>query len=156
MINFDLWELCSLSELLHCTCWWTSEMPVALLSLLTLKDHSSSAFVELHFLCLPICFYLLQVIDMKRGKLEPKEKVMSWILCEYCLRLLSRCNYVWYLNSHILCWQVCEEPEKGIYFTKLEETNSTTQKVRDYAFNPFSNFLVFHRPLWHRVHTVSS
>lgn len=62
----------------------------------------------------------------------------------------------WYLNSHILCWQICEEPEKGIYFMKLDETNVTTQKVRDYAFNPFSNFLVFHRPVWHRVHTVSS
>jgi hypothetical protein len=55
-------------------------MPVALLSLLTLKGHTSSAFVELHFLRLTICLYLLQVIDMKRGKLEPKEKVMSWIL----------------------------------------------------------------------------
>jgi hypothetical protein len=54
-------------------------MPVALLSLLTLKGHTSSAF-ELHFLRLTICLYLLQVIDMKRGKLEPKEKVMSWIL----------------------------------------------------------------------------
>ncbi|CAD6267886.1 unnamed protein product [Miscanthus lutarioriparius] len=38
-----------------------------------------------------------EVIDMKRGKLEPKEKI-------------------------------CEEPEKGIYFMKLDETNVTTQK----------------------------
>ncbi|XP_066357760.1 zinc finger CCCH domain-containing protein 65-like isoform X1 [Miscanthus floridulus] len=39
-----------------------------------------------------------EVIDMKRGKLEPKEKI-------------------------------CEEPEKGIYFMKLDETNVTTQKI---------------------------
>ncbi|NP_001140642.1 Zinc finger CCCH domain-containing protein 65 isoform 1 [Zea mays] len=38
-----------------------------------------------------------EVIDMKRGKLEPKEKV-------------------------------CEEPEKAIHFTKLDETNIATQK----------------------------
>jgi hypothetical protein len=55
-------------------------MPIALLSLLTLKDHTSSTFVELHFLRLPICFYPLQVIDMKRGKLEPKEKVVMDII----------------------------------------------------------------------------
>ncbi|PWZ04148.1 Zinc finger CCCH domain-containing protein 65 [Zea mays] len=56
------------------------------------------------------------VIDMKRGKLEPKEKV-------------------------------CEEPEKAIHFTKLDETNIATQKVWDHVFNPFSNFLALYRPV---------